>query len=139
MQITKNFTLEEFEKSNIAEEMRIDNRVVTATIRQNIVFLVRNILQPLRDAWGKPLRINSGYRCPELNSLVGGHPESKHTKGQAADIACDNPYELACLVKKLNLPFNKMGLYKNFVHISYLPASKSRIIFYDKSYNGKRF
>jgi hypothetical protein len=57
----------------------------------------------------------------------------------AADVGCSNPYELAKLVKKLRLPFDKMGLYDTFVHLSYRDDGENRNqIFYSKNYKGKR-
>ena len=44
------------------------------------------MLQPIRDAWGKPIKVTSGYRCPRLNTMVGGVKNSQHVLGQAADI-----------------------------------------------------
>ena len=51
----------------------------------NLAYLCHMVLQPLRDRFG-PIRINSGYRCPELNEAVGGVKNSQHMKGEAADI-----------------------------------------------------
>ena len=51
--------------------------------------LVDNVLDPLREAWGGPIRVNSGYRCTKLNKAVGGTPNSQHLLGEAADIYTD--------------------------------------------------
>ena len=137
--ISKNFSYSEFTKSDTAARKHIQNEITTFEVRDNIKALVDNLLQPLRDAWGAPLFINSGYRSPELNKAVGGVATSMHTKGQAADVGCSNPYELAKLVKKLNLQFDQMGLYDTFVHLSYRADGENRgQIFYNKKYKGKK-
>ena len=137
--ISKNFSYSEFTKSDTAARKHIQNEITTFEVRDNIKALVDNLLQPLRDAWDAPLFINSGYRCPELNEAVGGVATSQHVLGMAADVGCSNPYELAKLVKKLRLPFDQMGLYDTFVHLSYRDDGENRNqIFYNKKYKGKK-
>ena len=85
MQLTKNFTLEELVHSDTADAKGIDN-TPTQEIIDNLKELAENVLQPIRDKWGKPLIINSGYRCKELNKAIGGVSTSQHQRGQAADI-----------------------------------------------------
>ena len=137
--ISKNFSYSEFTKSDTAARKHIQNEITTFEVRDNIKALVDNLLQPLRDAWDAPLFINSGYRCPELNEAVGGVATSQHVLGMAADVSCSNPYELAKLVKKLRLPFDQMGLYDTFVHLSYRDDGENRNqIIYSKNYKGKR-
>lgn len=85
MQLTKNFTLEELVHSDTANAKGIDN-TPTQEIIDNLKELAENVLQPIRDKWGKPLIVNSGYRCKELNKAVGGVSTSQHLIGQAADI-----------------------------------------------------
>ncbi|MGN1220216.1 MAG: D-Ala-D-Ala carboxypeptidase family metallohydrolase, partial [Candidatus Cryptobacteroides sp.] len=95
--------------------------------------------QPLRSAFGKPLHINSGYRCQALNKALKGAMNSQHTKGQAADVASDNPFELAELVMKKKLPFDQMILYKTFIHISHMhPGPQRGVVLYDEGYEGER-
>lgn len=139
MQISKNFSWSEFEKSDTAKKYGILNIVSTFEVRDNIIALVENVLQPLRDAWGKPLTINSGYRCPKLNEKVGGVPTSQHVKGQAADVGCDDPLKLARLVRDLGLEYDQMGVYASFVHLSYKTDGKNRgQVFYGKNYKGEK-
>lgn len=137
--ISKNFSYKEFEESETAIRKGIANVINTTEIRDSVKALVLNVLQPLRDAWGKPLHINSGYRCPTLNEAVGGVATSAHLYGQAADVACDNPYELASLAKELNLPYDQMILYPTFVHFSHkLNGKQRKKILYNWRYKGKR-
>ena len=84
-QITENFTLEEMFRSETAERRHIDNRP-PKDIEENLTYLVKNVLQPLRDHFGVPIRVTSGYRSPALNRAVGGSSSSWHAHGCAADI-----------------------------------------------------
>ena len=137
--ISKNFSYREFEASNKADEKGICNVITSFEVRDAIKALVDTVLQPLRDAWGKPLHINSGYRCPELNREVGGKPTSQHVKGEAGDVACDNPVELARLAASMHLPYDQMILYPTFVHFSHRLMGKQRgQTLYNKSYRGEK-
>ena len=83
--------------------------------------------------------INSGYRCRKLNEKVGGVESSMHRKGEACDVRCSNPLKLAQLAKDLGLPFDQIGLYPTFVHISHKYKGQQRgHIFYNKSYKGEK-
>lgn len=131
-QITENFSWEEFQRSSKAEELGIDNSIPDESIAAQVRSLVVTVLQPLRSAFGKPLHINSGYRCPALNKALKGAKNSHHTKGQAADIASDNPHELAKFVLQKKLPFDQMILYSTFVHISHKHPGPQRGIVMNK-------
>lgn len=85
MNLSKNFTLAELTASSTAQKLKIVNTPGDTEL-ENLVKLCRNILQPIRDKYGKPIIISSGYRCPKLNKAVGGAATSQHIKGQAADI-----------------------------------------------------
>ena len=136
--ITKNFRWEEFERSNKAAELGIDNTIPDNTVAENVRALVFNILQPLRDACGHPLRVNSGYRSKSLNKAVKGAANSQHTRGEAADIHEDNPFTLAWLVLHIGLPFDQLILYDTFIHLSYKRRGQQRgQILYDQSYKSK--
>ena len=71
--------------SSTAKAKGIDN-TPSAEIKRNIETLVKNVLQPIRDAWGAPIIVTCGYRCPELNKAVGGVKSSDHLYGCASDI-----------------------------------------------------
>ena len=73
--------------------------------------LVEKILDPLREAWGRPIFVNSGYRSPALNKAVGGVATSHHLRGMAADITTGNATDnrrLYQLAQKLNLPYTQL-------------------------------
>lgn len=85
-----NFTFKEIIKSDTARKNNIANIPQQAEILDNILFLIVEFLQPLRDKLNKPIIITSGYRCDKLNSLVGGVNNSAHKKGSAVDIHVPN-------------------------------------------------
>lgn len=140
--ISKNFSYSEFEESTTAQAHGILNIIDTVEKRDAIKALVLEVLQPLRDVWGAPLHINSGYRCQELNAYVGGQPSSQHLKGEACDIKTGDEmqsYRLASVAKQLGVPFDQMILYPTFVHFSHrLKGTQRRQILYNKSYKGER-
>ena len=82
-----------------------------------------NVLDPLREKYGKPIKVNSGYRCPKHNLAVGGATQSQHMKGEAADIAPmdGDARELERLVEiiKQNGKWDQMIVYPTFVHVSW--------------------
>lgn len=137
--ITKDFSYREFERSEVADAKHICNVITSFDVRDSIQALTENVLQPLRDAWGKPLKVNSGYRCKALNAAVGGVPTSQHVKGEAADIAAGDPVKLARLAVKLGLPFDQMILYPTFVHFSHkLNGEQRGQICYNWRYKGEK-
>lgn len=87
-QLTKNFTIEELIASSTATARKIDN-TPNAPIRAHLQELA-SMLQSLREAWGGGIKVSSAYRCPKLNSAVGGASNSMHMQGYAADINPSN-------------------------------------------------
>ena len=85
MNLSEHFTLEEMLHSNTAEKKHIENRINAVEVN-NLVRLCEAVLEPLREHFGVPIKINSGFRCKALNKAVGGAPNSYHTKGRAVDI-----------------------------------------------------
>lgn len=85
MRLTANFTLSELIKSGTAERLGIDNYPTQPYI-DRLRALAENVLQPLRDHYGVPVTITSGYRSTELNAAIGGSPSSQHRQGEAADL-----------------------------------------------------
>ena len=85
MQLSKHFSLSEFERSATATKHGIDNHVPSQYI-PTLEQLCKEILEPLRAFAGQPIIISSGYRCPRLNTLVGGVANSQHLSGEAADL-----------------------------------------------------
>ena len=85
LKLSANFTLGEFIASETAKKKGISNTPTLADIA-HMKELCQNLLQPIRDAWGKPIKVTSGFRCYRLNRAVGGSPTSVHPKGWAVDI-----------------------------------------------------
>lgn len=135
----KYFTIKELTASATANAKKINN-TPNATEEANLIQLAHNILDPLREAYGKPIRVNSGYRCAALNKAVGGSKTSDHMNGKAADITAGSRKEnqkLFSLVQKLNLPFDQLIFEKgnrlegpDWVHVSYNPERNRRQILY---------
>ena len=135
--LSENFTYKEFFDSPTAKKLGINNTTDKALILNNIKELVFHILQPLRDKFNVPIHINSGYRCLKLNAAIGGVPSSQHVMGQAADIVVEGkkPIEVAKMIVEMGLPYDQIGLYDTFVHVSVSSRQRTHI-FYDKSYKG---
>lgn len=134
----KYFSIQELTNSPTAQRKGINNspsKLVTAALTA----LIDNVLDPLREAWGAPIIVTSGYRCARLNKAVGGAKNSAHLYGQAADIRtvsdtfADNK-KLFDLVKRLGLPFDKMiwehgnDIGPNWIHISYKSGPRNIIL-----------
>ena len=101
MNLTMHFTLEELSHSDYAVAHGINN-MPGQQARQNLMMLCVLILEPLRTAIGQPIRINSAYRCKEVNLGVGGVSTSHHLLGLAADIHFDNETQLNAMIKALH-------------------------------------
>lgn len=131
MNLTKNFTLEELTKSETALRKGMDNTPDESSV-QNLKTLAENVLQPVRDAFGKGVKVNSGYRHPDVNAAVGGSRTSDHCKGMAADIEIPGVanHELATWIEQ-NLKFTQVILEfytkgipdSGWVHVSFDPAN----------------
>lgn len=118
--LSENFDLEEFTRSDKAKELGITNEPGEKELAALRV-LVSRTLQPLRDKIGKPIHVNSGYRCPELNKAIGGVPTSQHQKGEAADLSIDGKAaDILEALENSNIPFDQAILYRkqNFLHVS---------------------
>lgn len=146
--ISKSFSWAEFEATSHAKELErrgVRNVIPSFEVRDAVLALVRKVLQPLRDIYQKPMKINSGYRCPMLNEIVGGVPSSQHVKGEAADIHTGSQtetYRLARLAKttpEIFAEIDQLILYDTFLHVSHRRVGPQRNqILYNKSYKGRR-
>lgn len=127
MNLTQNFTLKELTKSDVAIRHGI-SQVPSSDVVGNLTMLAIEVLQPIRDFYGKPVIVTSGYRSPALNTLVGGSNTSHHTLGMAADIEVVgvSNYDLACWIQdnlkytQCILEFYEFGVPDSgWVHVSY--------------------
>ena len=94
-------------------------------IEENIEALVEQVLDPAREKYGKPVVVNSGFRCPLHNKAVGGVYNSQHVCGQAADVHCEDNRRLAKIIVE-NGKFDQLILYPTFVHVSWKKAGGNR-------------
>lgn len=133
MNLSKNFTLQEFTKSQTALRMGIDNTPEGEHL-EAAKALFENVVQPVREHFG-PTVINSGYRGPALNEAVGGSATSQHCKGQAVDIECPgvpNADVAQWIVDNLDfdqviLEFYTPGIPDSgWVHVSYKADGENR-------------
>ena len=97
MQLSENFSLNEFTKSDTAVRKGIDN-TPNETHLENMKSLCENVLQKVRTHFGKSVRITSGYRSPELCEAIGSSKTSQHAKGQAADFEITGIDNKVCLL-----------------------------------------
>lgn len=130
----KYFSIAELTKSETANKRKINNKP-TKEVENCLNQLIDNILDPLREAYGQPIIVSSGYRCPELNKAVGGAKTSQHTFGQAADIhtksnSKESNKQLFELIKQLKLPFDQLINEYNYswVHVSYSNRNRRQIL-----------
>jgi zinc D-Ala-D-Ala carboxypeptidase len=131
MNLTANFTLSELVKSDTALRHDMDNTPGEIEI-ENLKRLAEKVLQPVREHYQRGVKVNSGYRAPEVNQKVGGSRTSDHCKGQAADIEIPGVpnADLAKWITE-NLDFTQVILEfytqgvpdSGWVHVSYDPQN----------------
>ena len=81
----KYFSIDEMTRSDTARRLGIDN-TPSDSIKKNLTLFIEKVLDPIREDWGSPIIVSSGYRCPELNKAVGGVKTSGHMYGFCADL-----------------------------------------------------
>ena len=109
------------------------NNIPDWDVLENLLVLCEKVLDPLREAFGSPLIVNSAYRSRFVNHAVGGVSTSQHLLGCAADLSVTSCYslsELFGLVQELHLPFDQLIYYnkRRFIHISWSPVPRSQVI-----------
>lgn len=145
MKLSPNFSLNEMTQSETALRKGISNEP-TQEIISSLQTLVVNVLQPVRDHYGKGVKVSSGYRSPEVNAAVGGSKVSDHCKGMAADIEIPGlpNIELAQYIKD-NLKFTQVILEfytpgvldSGWVHVSYDPSNLKKQVLTAVKQDGK--
>jgi hypothetical protein len=145
MELSKSFTLNELIKSQEATRLGIDNTPNDEHV-ENLKILCENILQPIRDFYGMPVSVSSGYRSAALCEAIGSSSKSQHTKGQAAD------FEVFGIVNKdladwitANLDYDQCILEfwnenepnSGWVHCSYSKESNRKQYLKAQKVNGK--
>ena len=138
MKLSTHLDLSEVIRSDSAKRNGISNMPTEEHIA-NFMLLAEKIFEPIREHFGVPIRISSGYRSKELNAKIGGSSSSQHCKGQAVDIDMDgstNGVSNADVFNyiKDNLPFDQLiwefGNEDNpdWVHVSYVPNGRKQIL-----------
>lgn len=124
LKLSEHFKLSEFTKSNTARRYKVSNIPSDSHI-SNLKNLCVNALEPIRKEYGLPIHVSSGYRCPLLNELVGGVPNSYHKLGCAADISGPDFSRLkeciGVLVENGTIHLDEYIEYPSFVHVALLP------------------
>ena len=123
MYLTKNFTLSELTKTDTG----IPNLITDLEI-ERLRLLCEKVLQPLRDIYGEPIMVNSGYRSPQVNKAVGGVPASQHVRAEAADITGGSRERNKRLFEILKtMEFDQLINYDyRFLHVSYTICRENR-------------
>jgi zinc D-Ala-D-Ala carboxypeptidase len=85
MNLSKHVTLKEFQASGLATLRNLNNEM-SATQIESAKLLCENVFEPLRLYLNTPIKISSGFRCLQVNRLIGGSATSQHTKGEAMDL-----------------------------------------------------
>jgi hypothetical protein len=144
VRLSKNFTLQEFTKSQVAERKGIDNLPGEIHL-ERAKELFENIVQKVRDNFGVTI-INSGYRSGDLNYAIGGSNTSQHCRGQAVDIECPGTpnYDVAKWIQD-NLDFDQLILEfytpgipdSGWVHVSYDTEDNRKSVLTAMKENGK--
>ena len=131
----KYFNFNEFFHSDLADSVGLVNYPapeVERLVRSRIIALVDHVLDPIRERWGVPVRITSGYRCRALNELVGGKDSSQHLAGYAADFTIDglapSDYKRLAFWCADHLDFDQLIVYakRKFIHVSYVSPESNR-------------
>lgn len=138
MKLSPHFALAEFTKSDTADALHIDN-VPLPWHLQNMLITAQGMEKVRSALGGKPVRVTSGYRNPELNAAVGGVANSDHALGWACDFQCDGfgtPYKVALALSKSGIKFDQLIQEKGaWVHISFNPRMRGQLLTFDgKSY-----
>jgi hypothetical protein len=130
MNLSEHFSLEELTFSSTAVRLGIDNQA-PAEIVDHLKITAAGLEKVREILGGKPLHIDSGYRCPALNKAVGGVPTSAHTTGYAADFVCPEagaPLDIVKLLSRSHLDFDQVIQEGTWVHISFAPTMRQQVL-----------
>ena len=145
MKLTANFSLAEMVKSDTALRLDMDNTPGEEEIA-NLTALCENVLQPVREHFGMGVKVNSGFRHPDVNAKVGGSKTSDHCEGMAADIEIPGiaNADLAKWIvdhmqfRQVILEFYTPGVPDSgWVHVSFNPADNKKQVLTATKRDGK--
>lgn len=126
-----NFSISELIKSDAAIKNNINNMPDLKAL-DNLLNLIFYCLQPLRDKIGKPIIISSGYRCAQVNRIVGGASNSQHLSGKAADFIVPNASinSVIDFIKKSGIEYDQLiNEYDKWIHISFNKGNNRKSCF----------
>lgn len=141
MQLSKDFNLSEFTRSKTAIKKDIDN-MPNPKEQKAIQHLVDTVLQPVRSQIGMVISVTSGFRSKELNEIIGGANGSQHTKGEAADLECNdnarlfNHIRANCQFDQLIWEFGDTNQ-PDWVHVSVVDGKNRREVLRAVKIKGK--
>lgn len=134
MNLSQNITLDDFIKSQTATRNNIKAQFdPPANVVQSAKLLCENVIEKIKILI-PDVSISSGYRCEELNKLIGGSSTSQHCKGEAVDLVCKSNLEIAKAVLSAKIPFDQMILEggtidkPDWIHISYSTKNRGQIL-----------
>ena len=138
VQLSKNFSLAELVYSDTALRDGIENVPDVLSVK-NLTSLCLHVLQPLRDHYKKSIHVNSGYRCTELNTAIGGSKHSQHMKGQAADFRIDgvSPLDICRFLKNSDIEFDQAIEEGTWTHVSWSEDPRKEMLTAKFDKNGK--
>lgn len=117
-----NFSIKELCKSPTAVKLNLNNTPYDLEVQDNLLYLITEVLQPLRERLQKPIIVTSGYRSLALNKAIGGVKNSQHLKGQAADIHVPSMSisDLFNFIKDSGIEYDQLiNEYDQWIHVSY--------------------
>lgn len=122
----KYFTIPELIRSDLAMRRGIDNTPPAEELKE--LHRLADYLDSVRENYGAPIRVSSGYRSPALNAAVGGKPTSQHLKGQAADLVTDDLKKLGNVIRRVGgfdqLIYEHVGGAR-WIHVSIAPEGRA--------------
>jgi hypothetical protein len=121
MMLSDHISYTEFFRSDAATRRGIKNTPEAEHLVHAVALCVR-VLEPVRALFDKPLHISSGYRCPELNTLIGGSATSQHMQGEAADFEVEGVSvpDVFWRILTSDIPFDQLiAEYGEWIHVSY--------------------
>lgn len=138
MQLSEHFTLEELTHSDLAARKGIDN--TPGMLASANLMRLASLLEQVRKCIGKPLMINSGFRCKTLNDAVGSKDTSQHMIGCAADIRVSSmtPDQIVKAIIQSDIQFDQLiREFDSWVHISVTNRAedtpRNQVLIIDKS------
>lgn len=142
MQLSKNFSLVELTSSETAARKGLNNTPDEQAI-ESLKALCENVLQPLREWYGKPINVTSGYRSPKVNKAIGGSGTSEHCFGKAADFTIQkDDYRMVFQYIKENLKFRQLiwefgnNDAPQWIHVSFDATDNKKQVLRAKKING---